>query len=147
MARKELLPSEAAEVCISSDKDGSGGNHFEDGADSPEDEAVSDQVPTLAIHEKKPIGSHSSRHAAGDETAANLSEHLPSYLDVQDKVLMNGERESSELKTKGVVSDKLEEIESSVNGRHDSFAFGVKSQDSNSRKVKLNQFLFVSPYL
>ncbi|XP_027179059.1 MAP3K epsilon protein kinase 1-like isoform X2 [Coffea eugenioides] len=134
-SRKELLSSEAAEVCTSSDKDGSGGNLFEDRADSAEDEAVSDQVPTLAIHEKKSIGSHSSRHAAGDETAPNLSEHQPSYPAVQDKVLMNGERESSELKTKGVVSEKLEDIENSVNGRHDSFAFGVKSQDSNSRKA------------
>lgn len=133
-SRKELLPSEASEVHISSDRDGCGGNLFVERADSPEDEAISDQVPTLAIHEK-PIGSHSSRHAAGDESAPNLSENLPSYLAAQDKVLMNGERESSELKTKGVVSEKVEEIESSANGGHDSFAFGVKSQDSTSRKA------------
>lgn len=132
-----MLPTELAEVTKSLEGDGSGGNIVEERADSTEDEAISDQVPTLAIHEKNPMGSHSNKHVGGDEAATNSKEHMheSSHLAEQDKILINGELESSELKTKGGVLKKLEEIGNTVHDEHDSFAFGGKSQHYTSLKV------------
>ncbi|KAL3504016.1 hypothetical protein ACH5RR_033857 [Cinchona calisaya] len=136
--RKQLLPTEVAEVSKSSEGGGSGSNPVEERADSSEeDEAISDQVPTLAIHEMKPVGSHSNRHAVGNGAAPNSKEHIHelSHLAEQDKMLINGDLEPSELRTKAVVSKKLEESGRTVCSEHDSFAFGGNTQDYTSRKA------------
>ncbi|KAL3513571.1 hypothetical protein ACH5RR_026288, partial [Cinchona calisaya] len=129
---KVLLRAEAADVSKSSEEDGSGGNPLEERADSPEDETISDLVLTLAIHEKNPVGSHSTGDGASRDSEVH---YWPSYLAEGDEVFINGKLESSELKRKGGVSKKLGEIESNVHGKHDSFAFGGKSQDYTSKKA------------
>ncbi|CAI9114684.1 OLC1v1015464C1 [Oldenlandia corymbosa var. corymbosa] len=133
-SRKELL-TEEGEVSESLNGDGFGGVDTEERADGT-DEDLSDQVPTLAIHENNAVEKNSNGHAIADDVVYNLKEHHDSsHFSEQDKVCINGDLESSALKGKDVVSKKSEEEGSNVHGDNDSFAFGGKSQESSSRKT------------
>lgn len=124
----ELLSSDISAVSKSSEDDSSNANLTEERTDNIEEDLISDQVPTFAIHEKSPM--QTSSHKVDDSIDYKISE-----LNQQDGMIINGEVETNESTKKNGVARKLEKMGSSVSIEHGKFNFGQKSQDSSPRKV------------
>lgn len=131
---RKLLSPENAEAIRSVEDHSSNSFSDQERIDSCQDDAMSDQVPTFAIHEKNSMTTGSNRFTANHEaTASNLTENNESLHLEQEEVLINGELGFSELRSK-VVSKMVDEKSGSVHLDNDSFAFGSKSQDYTPKK-------------
>lgn len=137
---KELL-STAAEVIRSKEEHGANSIPDEERTNSYCDDGISDQVPTLAIHERTPMHTASDRLATNHDGPASNSTVLreSSRLREQEEMLNNGESGSSELRSKGILSKRIDGKGASTHLESDSFAFGLNSQEYTHRKVKPNQ--------
>nr|ADK36643.1 MAPKKKe [Nicotiana benthamiana] len=126
-----LASPEVSEISKSEEFDGSTSNHLEGRIDNIEDQFTSDQVPTLAIHEKSPIQS------CADGLAVNNESTLQSSTDLvePEKVLANGELESSESKGGNNVGKKEEEKARGINAYSASSSSGQKNPDHSPRKA------------
>ncbi|XP_057963230.1 MAP3K epsilon protein kinase 1-like isoform X2 [Malania oleifera] len=114
-SRKELSLTEVD--LTKSDKDHSFNcNIVEERADNSEDDALSDQVLTLAIHEKSSMQTNSD---AGD----------------QEEALVNGEMGSPEWGRKVIVSRKHEGNGSSVHVENRLLSFRSGNQDASDQKA------------
>ncbi|KAK9275389.1 hypothetical protein L1049_022653 [Liquidambar formosana] len=134
--RKELLSTEEVDISKSDKDHGSDCNIVEERAENPEDGVLSDQVLTLAIHEKSAIRTSSVRLSANGEVAPYPVElHESSHMGDQDEVLMNGEVGSPDSGRKNAVVRKHEGKASSVHADNRSFGFGLKSQDNSLQKA------------
>ncbi|KAI3453272.1 hypothetical protein Pfo_009935 [Paulownia fortunei] len=134
--KTELPSSETSGISKSSEDDGSNANLTEERTDNLEEDVISDQVPTLAIHEKSPM--QNSSHRLLDSHEASISdsaEHMTSDLNQQDEVLINGKVEPSESTKRNVVARKFEKKGVSVAIEHGKINFGQKSQDFSPRKA------------
>lgn len=141
--KMELLSSEASGVGKSYEDESSNANLTEERTDNLEEDVISDQVPTFAIHEKSPMETISHRILDSHESSiSNSAEDKTSNLNQQGEVLINGEVEAAESTKRNVVARKVEKKGSSVSIEHGKFNFGQKSQDSSPRKVILTvQFI------
>lgn len=103
-----------------------------------EDEVTSDQVPTLALHDKLFIRNSSRRLFVDTKMdIASPPEHdeAPSAGD-WDEVLTNGDVASPDSRRKNVVAGKKHEGKgSSKHVENNIFDFEVISQDNSSQKV------------
>uniref|UniRef100_A0A5B7A969 non-specific serine/threonine protein kinase n=1 Tax=Davidia involucrata TaxID=16924 RepID=A0A5B7A969_DAVIN len=133
---KELL-SKAADIGKSDEDNGTGCNTVEGRADNPEDDVLSDQVPTLAIRKTSLMQSSSVRLSANNEVAPShpAELHEQSHVGDPDEVLVNGEVGSPESRRKNIVATKVEGKGSSAHVEHSSFGFGPRSQDHSPRKA------------
>lgn len=111
-------------------------------SDNPEEDVSSDQVPTLALNNKSPL-QNSSGGLFSNDGAATLAElHVLSHSGSQEKVLINGELGSPDLRRKTIVARKSEVKESSFHVENGSSSSAApKSQDCSPQKVKFLCFL------
>ncbi|CAN4090277.1 unnamed protein product [Withania somnifera] len=120
-----LASPEVPETIKSEEVDGSSSIRIEGSTDKIEDQLTSDQVPTLAIHEKSLIQSSADGLAVDNESALQNSTDLGE----PEKVFANGELESSESRGGKIVSRKIEEKGHGVNAYSASSSSGQKNTD------------------
>lgn len=133
----ELLLSEADDTSKRTEKIEVGSKKYaaEENANCPEDD-VSDQVPTLAILEKLPLGTNSNRFPSTYDVSSSPNElQDSSHSGGREEVLKNYGQETSESSSKVVTSKKeVEGKRNSVFGDHDSFAFGLNNHEYSQQK-------------
>lgn len=113
-------------------------NLTEERTDNLEEDMISDQVPTFAIHEKSPIETSSHGLLDSHESATSNSVADQRFnLNQQGEVLINGEVEAAESTNRTFVARKVEKKGSAAGIVHGNFNFAQKSQDSSPRKVIL----------
>lgn len=129
-SRKKLLSTEVVDESKSNKDRDSSSTIVEERTENPEDDVQSDQVPTLAIHDKSSLQTSSGRLSGSCEVATCYPTelHEPSHMGDQKEVLMNGEVGSPDSRRKDVDSRTFEEK------RDRSFAFGPRSQDNSFQK-------------
>ena len=135
---KELSSTEIVDMTKSGHHRVSDSDLIDDGTETPEDD-LSDQVPTLALHEKSPqngSGTGSSNREGTTSVRAELHE-LPQPSD-RNEVLRNGEIGSpaSKIKSGGKGS--------SPSTTNRPFGFGQRNQDTSYQKVDFYNPLLVS---
>lgn len=99
------------------------------------DDVFSDQVLTLAIHEKLSLQTGSNKHSSNGEVSGSemTGDHdIPNTKD-KDESMRNGEVESPE--SRGIDKKPGGKGSSVTNGSM-SFCFGPRVQDNGSLKVK-----------
>ena len=103
----------------------------EEKTDNLEDD-LTDQVPTLAIHEKSSL-QNGSGIISFKELAASEPTELdePPHTSNHDAVLVNGEVRSPELTTKNVSAKQGKGV------GYRAFGFGTRNQDGSFQKVRL----------
>ncbi|KAJ4822823.1 MAP3K epsilon protein kinase 1 [Turnera subulata] len=124
------LSTEVAGVGMA-DKD-SNGDDVEGRTDTLEDDLHSDQVPTLAIHEKSSLQPGSFRSSADKEAASSAMPH--DHLHGQDEVLTNGELESPSARKKNI-DRKHGGKGNSTYTESSPFGFATRSQDNGLQKT------------
>ncbi|KAG8644129.1 MAP3K epsilon protein kinase 1 isoform X2 [Manihot esculenta] len=131
-ARKELLTGTAG--VSNSDKDHSSDfGIIEERTDKLEDDLQSDQVPTLAIHEKTSFQNGSIGLCTNKVAAACASHPGSSHLNDQDESVMNGEVESRDASGKSV--DRKHGGKGSCNNvENKPFGFAPSRQDIGLQK-------------
>lgn len=127
-----MASPEVPETSKSEEVDGSSSIRLDGRTDKIEDQFTSDQVPTLAIHEKSPIQN------CADGLAVNKESALQSLTDLgePDKVFANGEVQSSESRGGNIVVRKVEEKGHGINAYSAPSSSGQKNPDYSPRKVK-----------
>lgn len=137
-SRKELLSS-GTDLKISDQDLASDLNTDEERTDMLEDDVQSDQVPTLAIHEKLSLQNGSGQISSYMEVATDKMEHheLPQTSNY-DKAVTDGEVVSPESRMKNGGKGSSSYIGSK------SYGFGQRIQDNSFRKVCLHILLFSS---
>ncbi|KAH6831363.1 mitogen-activated protein kinase kinase kinase 7 [Perilla frutescens var. hirtella] len=134
--KTEMSPLDTSAVSKSYEDEISKTNLTEERTDNLEEDMISDQVPTFAIHEKSPIETSSHRLFNSHESAtSNSVEDQKSNLNQQGEVLINGDVEAAESTKRTVVARKVEKKGSAVGIVHGKFNFGQKSHDSSPRKA------------
>lgn len=133
-ARKELLTGTAG--VSNSDKDHSSDfGIIEERTDKLEDDLQSDQVPTLAIHEKTSFQNGSIGLCTNKVAAACASLPGSTHLNDQDESVMNGEVESRDASGKSV--DRKHGGKGSCNNvENKPFGFAPSRQDIGLQKVR-----------
>ncbi|XP_047268510.1 MAP3K epsilon protein kinase 1 isoform X2 [Capsicum annuum] len=126
-----LASPEVRETSKPEEVGGSSSFRIEGRTDKIEDQFMSDQVPTLAIHEKSPIKSCADGLAVDNESAVQSSTNLGE----PEKVFANGELESSESRGGKIVVRKVEEKGHGVNAYSASSSSGQKNTDYSPRKA------------
>ncbi|CAN4107010.1 unnamed protein product [Withania somnifera] len=126
-----LASPELPETSKSEEVDVSSSTCIEGRTDKIEDQFTSDQVPTLAIHEKSPIQSSTDGLAVDNESALQSSTDLGE----PEKVFANGELESTESRGGKIVGRKVEEKGHRVNAYSASSSSGQKNTDYSPRKA------------
>lgn len=126
-----LASPEVPETSKSEEVDGSSSIRIEERTDKIEDQFTSNQVPTLAIHEKSPIQNSADGLAVNKESALQSSTDLGE----PDKVFANGELESSESRGGHTVGRKVEEKGHGINAHSASSSSVQKNPDYSPRKV------------
>lgn len=129
-SKKELSSSEVVDMTKSGQHPASDLGHVDERTENPEDD-LSDQVPTLAIHEKSFLQNGAGRLSSDKEgTSSDQAEilELPQPSN-HDEVLVNGGVGSpaSRMKNGG------KGISSSITNRP--FGFGQRNQDTSFQKV------------
>ncbi|XP_059633399.1 MAP3K epsilon protein kinase 1-like [Cornus florida] len=135
---KELLPK-AADISKSDVDNDSSCNPVEGRSDNS-DGVLSDQVPTLAIHEKSPLQVSSVTPSANGEVVPSLPAELHESLHMRgkDEVLTNGVLAPHESRKGNTVARKHEGKGSSAHVEHSSFDFG-NSQKAAKASVALGE--------
>lgn len=134
-SKTELLLAEAIDLGKPVEDNNSSGLPVEERVDNSDDDVYSDQVPTLAFHEKSPIHTNSVGLAANNETANSTELHESSHLVSQEKVPVNGELGSPESRRKSIIARKFEGKGSSVHVEDSSFSSVPRSHDLNPQKA------------
>ncbi|KAL1556452.1 MAP3K epsilon protein kinase 1 [Salvia divinorum] len=129
--KTEMSSSETSVVSKPCEDDSSKTNLTEERTNNLDEDNISDQVPTFAIHEKSPIVTSSSRLLGSHDSEI---EDERSNLNQQGEVLINGEVEAAESTKRTVVAKKVEKKGSAVGIIHGKFNFGQKNQESTTRK-------------
>ncbi|KAL7001524.1 MAP3K epsilon protein kinase 1 [Sarracenia purpurea var. burkii] len=139
---KELL-SDVADIGSSRKDNGSRSNLVEDRADSAVDDALSDQVLTLAIHEKSPLHSSSVTLSSDNDVIPSHPEvlHEPPQTSDEGEVRVNGIVGSTDSRRKNITAKNLEG-NGSVHVDHRSFGFGTKNQDYSPRKTAMTSVTY-----
>ncbi|XP_019185101.1 PREDICTED: MAP3K epsilon protein kinase 1-like isoform X2 [Ipomoea nil] len=132
-----VLPSlQAAEVSKLTETEKSSNDHVEGEVDNLEDNVMSDQVPTLAIHEKPPLQSSSVKFAGNHEAIPSSSTDLHEpQLDEQEKVSGNAILEPSESRMENGGPKKVEERWHALHVDHGSFGFRPNNHGHTSQKA------------
>lgn len=130
-SKTELLVAEAADTGKSGDDNDSSCNPVEERADISEDDALSNHVATLAIHEKSPV----PKNSVNNEAVSSTEPHEPSVTGETEIVLMNGDIGSPESRLKNTAGGKTEGKGSVVHAEHSSSGHGPRSQDYSPRKA------------
>lgn len=134
--KTEMSSSEASVISKSHEDESSKTNLTEERTDNLEEDMISDQVPTFAIHEKSPIETSSHGLLDSHESATSNSVADQRFnLNQQGEVLINGEVEAAESTNRSVVARKVEKKGSAAGIVHGKFNFAQKSQDSSPRKA------------
>lgn len=116
-------------------------NHVEERSDNPEDDISSDQVLTLAIHDKSPLQTNSDKQPNSE--VANSSElRESSDLGPRENVLTNGEQALPDSRRKGIVGRKGDGKGSAVHVDQSSSSSAPRSQDCSPQRVKLHYLYF-----
>ncbi|OMP05200.1 hypothetical protein COLO4_08995 [Corchorus olitorius] len=131
-SRKDLLSADIPDRS-KSDHDHSADNNLpQERIDNVDNDLLSDQVPTLAIHEKSSLQSSSGRLSVKNVVAA-LGPHVQD-ISHQDEVMMNGDVVSPESKRKH--ADKRQGGKGgSIDFESKSFGFGTRTQDAAQQKA------------
>lgn len=130
-SRKELLSTGISDVRKSGEDPASDVKSVEEKADGLEND-LTDQAPTLAIHDKSSLQNGSGRISSNKELAASEAAELDDRAHTAniDEPPMNGEVKSPELTTKSVTKHGKG---NSIGFR--SFGFGARNQDGTFEKV------------
>ncbi|KAH7840575.1 hypothetical protein Vadar_018785 [Vaccinium darrowii] len=134
---KEFSSADGTDVGKSAEDNGSNSSLVEERADNVVDDDLSDQVLTLAIHERSPLRTTSVGLLAGNDMVPSHSEelHEPLHKTEEGEVLVNGKMDSPDSRSKNITAKNLEGNGSYAHVEHRSFGFGAKNQDYNPRKA------------
>lgn len=143
---QRFSPRDGTDVSKSGEDNGSNSGPVEERADDAVDDVLSDQVLTLAIHERSPLHATAVGLSTGSDMAPSHSEelHEPLHKCEDGEVLVNGKMESPDSRSKNITAKNLEGNGSSIHMEHRSFGFGTKNLDYSPRKVNPYLFLFSS---
>ncbi|ESR50763.1 hypothetical protein CICLE_v10030510mg [Citrus x clementina] len=135
-SRKELLSPAATHLSKSDKEHSSNGNLAEERVENPEDEPLSDQVPTLAIHEMSLVQTGSGRLPSNKITATNDQSQLQEITNTSDKdeMLINGETQSPESRRKNLDS-KHGGKGTSISVDNKSFGFCPRTDNNSLQKA------------
>ncbi|XP_058181067.1 MAP3K epsilon protein kinase 1-like isoform X1 [Rhododendron vialii] len=130
-------PRDGTDVGKSGEDNGSNSGPVEERADDAVDDVLSDQVLTLAIHERSPLHATAVGLSTGSDMAPSHSEelHEPLHKCEDGEVLVNGKMESPNSRSKNITAKNLEGNGSSIHMEHRSFGFGTKNLDYSPRKA------------
>ncbi|XVE92897.1 hypothetical protein REPUB_Repub01dG0143100 [Reevesia pubescens] len=131
-SRKELLSAEIADRS-KYDHDHSADNNLLEGVNNLDDDLLSDQVPTLAIHEKSSLQGGSAILSVKNVMAA-LGPARLHEISNQDEVMINGDVGSPESRRKHT-EKTYGGKGSSIDIENKSFGFGHMSQDAGLQKA------------
>ncbi|KAK6253059.1 hypothetical protein QUC31_014779 [Theobroma cacao] len=132
-SRKELLSAEVTGTSKSDYDHSADNNLLGERIDNLDDDLLSDQVPTLAIHEKSSLQSSSGRISVKNVVAA-LGPAQLHEISHQDEVIMNGEVGSPE--SKGKHMEKRHGGKgSSIDIDNKSFGFGPRTHDASVQRA------------
>ncbi|KAM2422529.1 MAP3K epsilon protein kinase 1-like [Malus sylvestris] len=127
---KELLSTEVPDMGRSDDNPASDVKSVEEKTDNLEDD-LTDEVPTLAIHEKSSLQNGSGRISSQELAASEPTElDEPPHASNHDAVLVNGEVRSPELTTKNVSGKQ-----GGKGVGYRAFGFGTRNQDGSFQKA------------
>ncbi|XWS68496.1 hypothetical protein CRYUN_Cryun04dG0095500 [Craigia yunnanensis] len=132
-SRKELLSAEVTDRGKYDHDHSADNNLLEERINDLEDDLLSDQVPTLAIHEKSSLQSSSGRLSVKNVVAAFGPAQLHE-ISHQDEVMMNGDVGSPESRRKHT-EKRHGGKGSSTDMENKSFGFGPITQDSSLQKA------------
>lgn len=141
--RKELLSLEADHLSKSDKGHSVNGILVEETEENPDDDLLSDQVPTLSIHEKLSLRTGSGRLSSKKTVAPNDPTELQeiSNMSDQDEVVINGVAGSPESKRKNLAGKHGRKgTSSSVENKL--FGFSQKNQNNSIQKVILSYSFF-----
>ncbi|KAJ4710419.1 Protein kinase [Melia azedarach] len=133
--RKELLSLEADHLSKSDKGHSVNGILVEETEENPDDDLLSDQVPTLSIHEKLSLRTGSGRLSSKKTVAPNDPTELQeiSNMSDQDEVVINGVAGSPESKRKNLAGKHGRKgTSSSVENKL--FGFSQKNQNNSIQK-------------
>ncbi|KAH9706981.1 MAP3K epsilon protein kinase 1 [Citrus sinensis] len=135
-SRKELLSPAATHLSKSDKEHSSNGNLAEERVENPEDEPLSDQVPTLAIHEMSLVQTGSGRLPSNKITPTNDQSQLQEITNTSDKdeMLINGETQSPESRRKNLDS-KHGGKGTSISVDNKSFGFSPRTDNNSLQKA------------
>lgn len=135
-SRKELLSPAATHLSKSDKEHSSNGNLAEERVENPEDEPLSDQVPTLAIHEMSLVQTGSGRLPSNKITATNDQSQLQEITNTSDKdeMRINGETQSPESRQKNLDS-KHGGKGTSISVDNKSFGFSPRTDNNSLQKA------------
>lgn len=135
-SRKELLSPAATHLSKSDKEHSSNGNLAEERVENPEDEPLSDQVPTLAIHEMSLVQTGSGRLPSNKITPTNDQSQLQEITNTSDKdeMLINGETQSPESRRKNLDS-KHGGKGTSISVDNKSFGFCPRTDNNSLQKA------------
>ncbi|KAK9191292.1 hypothetical protein WN943_019904 [Citrus x changshan-huyou] len=143
-SRKELLSPAATHLSKSDKEHSSNGNLAEERVENPEDEPLSDQVPTLAIHEMSLVQTGSGRLPSNKITPTNDQSQLQEITNTSDKdeMLINGETQSPESRRKNLDS-KHGGKGTSISVDNKSFGFSPRTDNNSLQKLGLPWSLII----
>lgn len=132
------MSPEATHLSKSDKEHSSNGNLAEEIVENPEDDPLSDQVPTLAIHEMSLVQTGSGRLPSNKITATNDQSQLQEIPNTGDKdeMLINGEAQSPELRRKNLAG-KHGGKGTSISVENKSFGFSSRTENNSLQKVIL----------
>ncbi|KAF9678659.1 hypothetical protein SADUNF_Sadunf07G0057900 [Salix dunnii] len=133
VSRKELL-TESDYVSKSCKDNSSNDDEVEEITDKLDNDLHSDQVPTLAIHEKSSLKTSSGRLSMNKVASACASLHGSADIHDQNQALSNGNMESPDVRGKNI--DRRDGgITNSTHVENESFVFATRSQDNGPQKA------------
>uniref|UniRef100_A0A6N2MRZ1 Protein kinase domain-containing protein n=1 Tax=Salix viminalis TaxID=40686 RepID=A0A6N2MRZ1_SALVM len=133
VSRKQLL-TESDDVSKSCKDNSSNDDEVEERTDKLDNDLHSDQVPTLAIHEKSSLKTSSGRLSMNKVAAACAPLHGSTDMHDQDQALSNGDMESPDVRGKNI--DRRDGGKTnSTNVENESFLFATRSQDNGLQKA------------
>ncbi|XP_048492312.1 MAP3K epsilon protein kinase 1 isoform X2 [Beta vulgaris subsp. vulgaris] len=133
VARRETLSKDDADASKANDNQGHSSNLSEERGEYSGN-LSSDQVPTLAIHDKS-VAESTLMISALTQGAGSEQLGEQGHKAGLDEVLRNGELGSPKSKRKDVVSGKVEGKGNAVHKMNTLFSFGTRNQDDNLQKA------------
>jgi len=126
--------TESDDVSKSCKDNSSNDDEVEERTDKLDNDLHSDQVPTLAIHEKSSLKTSSGRLSMNIVAAACAPLHGSTDMHDQDQALSNGDMESPDVRGKNI--DRRDGGKTnSTHVENESFVFATRSQDNGLQKV------------
>ncbi|KAG5241598.1 MAP3K epsilon protein [Salix suchowensis] len=133
VSRKQLL-TESDDVSKSCKDNSSNDDEVEEKTDKLDNDLHSDQVPTLAIHEKSSLKTSSGRLSMNKVAVACAPLHGSTDMHDQDQALSNGDMESPDARGKNI--DRRDGGKTnSTHVENESFVFATRSQDNGLQKA------------